>query len=318
MIVTDGNKLYNTANMIMIDSKISNQYDKWSRCTEQILMNNDGQYFYFSRNGYGHVVFGQTDCNKIEETENLESYEIMCHNDYYINDLLCGLDWCERVQSYKDVLELSNIDDEKIEELANEFDAKRINNIDRFRDEVKNINDDQWIEDTYLKGVEMTYTMLNDNPQTLFSLVDIKNHSELTVKKGNSGYWIIHRANMGESPMMALSKEIPIQLIMAYQANEQDFQLEEIDISEVDQEFLDSSMSTYTIKQPNTNELSKIWGVTRQNMSTTYNNPKESVARIRLRQKKIIELGAMCLKYNIDEEELLQIIKKKYSAGLNI
>jgi len=316
MIVTDGNKLYNTANMIMIDSKISNQYDKWSRCVEQILMDDDGKYFYFYKNGYGHVAFGQTEHNKIEETENLELLnQRICHTDFYVHDLLCGLDWCERVQSYKDVLELSGIDDEKIEELANEFDAKKISDIDRFRDEVKNINNDQLIEDSYLQGVEMTHTMLNDNPQTLFSLIDIKNHSELTVKKGNSGYWIIHQGNMGESPAIALSKEIPIQLIMAYQAKEQDFQLEEIDISEVDKEFLDSSMDTYTIKQPNTNELSKIWGVTRQNMSTTYNNPKESVARIRLRQKKIIELGAMCLKYNIDEEELLKIIKKKYSVG---
>jgi hypothetical protein len=315
MIVTDGNKLYNTANMIMIDNKISNQYDKWSRSTEQILMNNDGEYFYFFRNGYGLVSFGKTNYNSIKETENAEFHDIICRHDYYINDLLCGFDWFERVLSYKDVLQLSNIDDEKIVELANQYDAKRSTDSDEFKCEAMNINDDARIEDTYLQGVEMTYTMLNDNTQTLFSAIDVQNHSELTVIKGNSGYWITHQENMGESLTIALSKEIPILLIMAYQAKEQHFELEEIDISEIDQEFLDPSMSTYTIKQPNTNELSKIWGVTRQNMSTTYNNPKETVARIRLRQKKIIELGAMCLKYNIDEEELLQIIKKKYSAG---
>lgn len=51
-----------------------------------------------------------------------------------------------------------------------------------------------------------------------------------------------------------------------------------------------------------------LWGVSRQHISLHYNNPPESKKRVRLRQKKIIELGATCLMYNITHRELIKLI----------
>ena len=155
---------------------------------------------------------------------------------------------------------------------------------------------------------EFTYTKTEKGEDDTVGGEPTFDNKRFTLNKFKNEF-ILSTYDQNSGSNAAITK-FPSDLILLNQFINQEFNLnrswELFDIN-----LLDDSMTDYGIDSLKEQSKAKIWGVTRQNLSKTYNSPIDNKKRIRQRQKLIINLGTTCLKYKINESELIQIIKNK-------
>lgn len=226
MYVTDGEKIYNTDNMIVIDG---DYYDeRFGKKTEQILMSDSGEYFHFF-NGNNVLRFTKTECNSltdIEEWEEIEAIDDGCE--------MCNYDWFERC-SYTELVEWGDYKSDELTKLAKDFDND--DNLDDFESKAKEIDEDFYFRDDDMEKIKRTKNAENDIDNIVYS----SDNLTIYASKSDDGFWLSQEYNYAY--LKSLSEDLVYSILVNQYAN-QKFDLSDIVILPEAKECLDESCNT--------------------------------------------------------------------------
>jgi len=315
MIVTNGAKVYDTDNMIVIDER--ENFSNWSVFEKILFSKTDGEYFYFCIKNYNkpdNIGFRKTQADSLAELDEREMDEFSLQDELFDFDLDEEVSYTELAIELMDQLEDEFSDEDydfqPIYEIAQQFDNENNMEAVEFLENENNIlkqyniNPLQAIErlDDVVSSIDAKQSDL------IFDVNQFQKQIIFEIRVAENGFYLLHKEEH-EKLTYTFVNELPIELVLKYCSSKQRFEDLTYLLKYITQDYRDESVGDRKYNYLYDNELTMIWGVTRQNFSKTYSNPIESKKRVRKRQKMIIELGSTALNYGISEKELLNFAK---------
>lgn len=226
MYATDGEKIYNTNNMIVIDG---DYYDeRFGKKTEQILMSDSGEYFHFF-DGNNVVRFTKTECDSLNEIEEWEKVEAI--DDGFE---MCNYDWFKSC-SYTELVEQSNYKSDELTKLAKNFDND--DTLGDFASKAGEIDEDFYFLDDEIENIKRTKNAENDIDYTVYS----SDNLTICASKSDDGFWLSREYNYAHTK--SLSQDLVHSILVNQYAN-QKFDLNDIVTLPQAKEYLDESCNT--------------------------------------------------------------------------
>jgi len=316
MIVTNGIKVFNTDCMIEIDQR--ENFSSWSVVEKILFSPQDDEYYYFCKTNYNtpnNIEFRKTNADSLTELDEAQE------DEFYINDYLADFEWSEAIsyvemasnliRQLEDEFDEQQYDFEEIDTIAQQYDNKKDVDAVSFLNDLNQILAQNQMEPlSHIENLDNVVESIDAQKcDLLFDINEFEEGIRFEIRLAHKGFYLIHQSKY-EPLTYAFVNVLPVEFILKYCYFQQRFDDLVYLLKYIPQDYRDESVQERKYNYLYDHEMALIWGVTRQNFSKTYSNPIESLKHLRKRQKMIIVLGCIALKYGLNENELLDLAKR--------